>query len=55
MKLLDSKEYLDNVLAEGSAKAETIAAKTWEEVSRKIGFDDRHRTKKVRLVSEPIV
>lgn len=37
IKLMDSPEYLSQVLQEGQQKANEIASKTWQEVTSKIG------------------
>jgi len=37
LKLIDSPEYLNQVLQEGQQKANLIASNTWQEVASKIG------------------
>lgn len=37
IKLIDSPEYLSQVLQDGQQKANSIASETWQEVASKIG------------------
>uniref|UniRef100_A0A146M209 Tryptophan--tRNA ligase, mitochondrial n=1 Tax=Lygus hesperus TaxID=30085 RepID=A0A146M209_LYGHE len=52
IRLLDSKDYLVNVLADGSSKAERIASRTWEEVKTRIGFESAQKVKKKTLKTQ---
>lgn len=45
IRLMDSPEYLCQVLQEGQQKASSIALETWQEVTLKIGTIPNNRRK----------